>query len=520
MVVARKQQQYRGLESALPTLDVAELGFTTNTEKLFIGTGVTNIEIAKQQDVDDLNSEVDKIKIVQGKRYGVKWDGVNAACTRLYDAAAITTTTTNFRHNGTVNASYSNPFDALYPWSMRKLVNVNITTYRSLYAAGGDIKDAVVAWEGDPDFAGDGTNGFVGVYTPEFWGKINEVSGGTEFIVADEPLPGYTHFEETIGARWFGVADGTGITSKPGIPVINEAMSAIHARATAVDMTLDDVFTWSADTLLLVVEYATLNTQTAVGSGVDGVYVQSIRPYVAETGVNRVVMTDAQAANFHAGVIIDIGTTDGAYNVARRTVTSVEEYVPNAAYAMVNFDGAAIDTLTTHYVSAHGKANEADAGIGSMSGYLGTNSKANAYYRGRVAHANFWRYVLGAYRETGNGKIWMATDRDQAASYDALNTAVHIDTGFILPTTSNYVSELHLTMSAILAPFAKAVAGNSSNPVGDYCYVPSLATGNTVLRVGGNASNGANAGRFYGDWSDAASDSHCSISGLPFLKTP
>lgn len=451
----------------------------------------------------------------------IVWDTVNATCTRGGASAGVTTTTTNFGHFGSVNANYLNPFDQFYPWSGRKLCNVDITTYRSIYAAHGNLLDCVVAWEGDVDFALDGTNGFVGVYTPEFWALVKTLKDGTKWFIGVSPVEvtGWTHYEETIGGRWFGVADGAGITSKPGLAVVNEKMSDIHARATAYDMTLDDIYTWSADSILLHVEYATMNSQAAIGSGADSVYVQTIRPYISETAVNRVVMTDAQAANFRTGVMIDIGTTDGAYNIARRVVTTVEDYTPNSSYAIVNFDGAAVNIDTAHYASAHGTANVADSSILSTSGYIGTNGKCNAYYRGRVAHGNYWRYVLGAYRQTGNGRIWIADSRVEAAAYDALNTGVHTDTGFDLPATSNYISSLHMLASG-LYPFAKTVGGASDKPVGDYCYVPSLATGNTVLHAGGASNNGASDGRFCGNWSNAASNSYWIFSGLPFLKTP
>jgi hypothetical protein len=469
----------------------------------------------------DAEDYIDMLTQYGGVAHFITWDTVNAACVRGGASAHITTTTTNFAHRGTVNPNYDNPFDSIAPWSERKLCNVDIPTYRAVYAAGGNLLDCVVAWEGDPDFKLDGTNGFVGVYTPEFWG-INRILSDGKWLIGVSPvaLPGWVHFEETIGGRWFGVADSTGITSIPGMPVVSETMAAIHARATAYDMTLDDIYTWSADSLLLCVEYATLNTQAAIGNGVDAVYVQGVRPYISETGVTRVVMTDAQAANFRTGVIIDIGTSDGGTQIAHRLVTSVEEYPADSAYSIVNFDGAAVNTSTAHYVSAHGVGNSEDADILSTSGYIGANTKVNAYYRGRVAHANLWRYCLGAYRQTGDGGVWIAHDRDEAAAYDALNTSVHQDTGKVLPTTSNYVSALHLLPGAPIAPVAEATLGNSSNPVGDYCYVPSLATGNTVLQVGGSAPAGVRSGRFCGDWYSASSASHWALSGLPFLKTP
>ncbi|WP_158291385.1 hypothetical protein [Desulfosporosinus sp. Sb-LF] len=44
----------RGLESALPTLAVGELGFTTDTEKLFIGTAAGNALLVAAASVGDM----------------------------------------------------------------------------------------------------------------------------------------------------------------------------------------------------------------------------------------------------------------------------------------------------------------------------------------------------------------------------------------------------------------------------------------------------------------------------------
>jgi hypothetical protein len=492
-------------------------------------TGDKNTENAIQEygaqlsaidaDVDALFEYAEQSALV----HYIIWDTALSQCTRGGVDAEITTTTTHFGHFGSVDADYANPFDNIYPWRDRKLCNVDITTYQSIYAAGGALLDCVVAWEGDVDFELDGSNGFVGVYTPEFWGLVKLLKDGTKWFIgiSSVPITGWTHYEETIGGRWFGVADGAGITSKPGLAVVNETMAAIHARATAYDMTLDDIYTWSADTMLMAIEYATLNSQTAIGNGADEVYVLSIRPYIDESAVNRVVMTDAQSANFRTGVMIDIGTSDGNHEVARRIVTSVEDYGPDSAYAIVNFDGAAVNIVTTQYVSAHGTSNVLDSDILSTSGYIGTISKCNAYYRGRVAHANYWRYVLGAYRQTGDGGIWIANSRDEAAAVDALNTGAHTDTGFVLPETSEYIASLHMLASGMY-PFAKTTGGSggSANPVGDFTYVPSLATGNTVLLVGGSAASGVDCGRFYGRWDVSAANSYWNLSCLPFLKTP
>ena len=61
--------------------------------------------------------------------YGIKFDKTTHTCTRLFDAANITTDTTNFCHKGTINPNYDNPFDNIYPWSEFKLCNVDLDKF-------------------------------------------------------------------------------------------------------------------------------------------------------------------------------------------------------------------------------------------------------------------------------------------------------------------------------------------------------------------------------------------------------
>lgn len=46
----------RGAEADIPTLSLAELGFTTDTRKLFIGNGIGNILLAMASSVDIIKS--------------------------------------------------------------------------------------------------------------------------------------------------------------------------------------------------------------------------------------------------------------------------------------------------------------------------------------------------------------------------------------------------------------------------------------------------------------------------------
>ena len=464
------------------------------------------------------------------KQYVIRWDKVNSQCTRMGDAAAITTTITNFCHRGSVNASYSNPFDSLYPWKYRKLCKVDRAAYAAL-EAGSPITDAVTAWEGEPGFVLDGTGDFDGVYTPEFWGRIWEDATYVYAGVADGPLPGWIHYEATIGGRYFGALDGNGkITSIAGsLPLRNTRMDTMHTNVTSQGMTLDDIFTWCADTLLMAVEYATLNSQTAIGRGVDGLSRASSEKVgeAASIGDTLLKLPNAFVSECVAGALIGLGTSNGGEE------TGVTRFISSAdldggdplvaTHKGVTVPALTVNVTTNTFICIHGCYNAPDAAIGSMSGYLGTASKCNAYYRGRVAHANYRRYILGAYRETLTGKIWVANSRNEAAAADALNTGIHRNTGKTLPESAgSYIATLGLDSDLPLAPFALTVGGSAgnTNPIGDFCETPPLATGNTVLIAGGDANYGAPCGRFHGLWHNSPSKPIWNFAALPFLKTP
>lgn len=461
---------------------------------------------------------------VTGKHYTVKWDKTLAQCTRMNDAANITTDTTNFTYNGSVNSNYNNPFDSIYPWSGRKLCNVDIPTYRTLQK-GDDITECVVAWEGDVNFSYDHQYG-VWVYTPGFFGKSWDDGTYRYFDVTDENLPNYIAYKPSIVGRYLGdmvtlTIDGTSkscLLPITGVPETNIAVSTLHAYAQNYGGSLNDIYTLDAVSLLYVVEFANLNIQTKLGNGVSSLYRQSSDLFLAASS-GTVVKVAKSAAEGYAipGAIMDIGTSNGGRQTGLRTVISAVVDDSDSSILDVTLDSA-ITVTTSTYWSIHGLKNVADSDIGSKSGYLGTNGKCNAYYRGQTFYGNMFQYVLGAYRQTGTGKIWIADEND-TDNYDALDTTKHRDTGIALTSESGYIQTLGMCDGLSFPPFCTSIGGNSSNPVGDYCYVSALSVGNTILLFGGTAGTGAYVG-FCGGWINAASASYWSCAAGPRLKTP
>ena len=163
--------------------------------------------------------------------------------------------------------------------------------------------------------------------------------------------------------------------------------------------------------------------------------------------------------------------------------------------------------------------------VGNGSGYIGTNEKANVYYRGAVLFGNRHAYTLGIYRQTGTNRIWLCPEALDADDYDALNTSVHVDTGVALPTLETAAWQTVGSNAQRIADVAAFMitdvsSGSSTSPVGDQQYVPLPTAGNAILLFGGSALNGWHCGVFCGSWYGTAGSSTWNSAALPILKSP
>ena len=464
------------------------------------------------------------------KKYGFLWDKVNAKGTRLWDAAGITTDTTNFGHFGSVNPNYDNPFDSIYPWSERRVCNYDMRVLKTIVADGYDVLDAVTAWEGEDAFSYDPAEGLgVGVYTPEFWYTAYDTAEGRVFGVSGAPIEGWYYSEPIIAGRWLGVVeqlDGVSVLGcRVGIPTSNAAIGTLHTYAENASMTIDDVYSWDAETVLQIIEYANMNTQLATGNGVSNLYRQNATDLIMEDATDSTVVkvVAANAAYAIPGAIMDIGASNGGTQVGRRYVISTAADETDETLLCVTLDEP-ITVTTANFWSIHGLINVADAEIGSASGYIGTNGRCNAYYRGRVTSGNRFQYCLGAHREGQTNKIWIVPTRYQAETVLSLDTSACINTGCTLPwaegnaAIGGYIGELALADGIAAFPLCSALGGSSSKPVGDYTYIPAKG-GNTVSVLGGYAHDGSYAGRFYAHWAYSRDSSSWNLAASPSTKS-
>ena len=514
-------------------------------QKLTSGDGITiddNNVISVTNSMDDNNvsskttwSSERIMSVIEqsgaAKKYGILWDKVNAKCTRIWDASDITTDTTNFGHFGSVNPDYNNPFDNIYPWSEMRLCNYDMRVMKQIVADGYNVLDSVVAWEDEDGFSYDPASGLaVGRYTPEFWYTSYDIAEGRVIGVSGAPIDGWIYHEPIISGRYIGsieLIDGANaLGCRVGMPSANISCGTLHEYADNFGMTIDDIYSWDADTTLQIIEYANMNTQVAIGNGVSDLYRQNETDLIQEDATESTIIkvVAANASNAIPGAIIDIGTSNGGSQVARRYVVSTAADEANETLLCITLNEP-VTVTTSNYWSIHGLINVADEEIGSMSGYIGTNGKCNTYYRGKVSFGNKFVYVLGAWQEGQTNHIWITKSRYEAETIISLDTSSCVDTGLILPwgdgdtVIGGYINELGLVDGLAAAPFCVALGGSNATPIGDYCYIPAKSTTNHVLFAGGDANNGSNDGRFYASWHNVRGSSYWGLSASPSSKT-
>ena len=503
-----------GIKSALDgkqnslTFDSAP---TNNSANPVTSGGVYTAIDALEKQIEELQKKVEQPNI-----YGVKWDGTTHQMTRILDAKNITTDTTNFVYSGTVNANYSNPFDSIYPWSDCRQCNVDMTLYAAL-DPGDDIRDAVVAWYGDPDFETDGTNGFVGRYTPEFWYSAFDADDGRLFAISDKKIAGWNHHKPSIRSIGFAVDDGNdGVTSNDGQPLTNIQVSAIHTRATTAGMTLQNIYELDAQDMLAVVEFASYDAQRVMGDGCSSCsYEPEFTLTAAATGATTVLLPVAAKQYCIPGATLDFGASKGAVVISnRREIVSVADY--DATYCQATFTPA-LDLTTSMYPSIHGK-NNADS-FGNKSGYLGTAGKNNAWYRGAIMWGNRNQYTLGIARKTGTSHVWLCPEED-CDDYDGLNETAFYDTGIVVPIVESNAWKSIGNMKYPNGIMAVGVIDEFASIVGDSQYCVTAATGNTTPFFGGYASLGAHCGFCCAGWTAGPGSSYWGHAGVLLLKTP
>lgn len=347
----------------------------------------------------------------------------------------------------------------------------------------------ILAYYGDNGYSEDGSNGQVMVYQPKFYYRVvplrlekNSVSGlgyhirKANYYVTDKPQTGfkihpvfidgngnevnYVLFSAFEGSMYdvstsTYVNDGTNTDTTIGkgdllcsvsgvkpISGVKKPLTKTNAETMAVNRGsgwhLETIKATMANTLLMVIEFGTLNSQTALGDGVVSI--------TGDISFNRSSLTGSTAA---------LG-------------------------------------------NASGTASETVSEIGGTETTYNVNGKVSVSYRGvENPWGNIWKHIQGI-NIWGNGT--MAGGQPYIADglsdfSETTHTGNYKAVGFTLPNASGYINAFGYGKTEydwLLLP--SEIGGTSALPVGDCTYTTPNLNGYRIARFGSDCSYGVNGG--------------------------
>lgn len=449
------------------------------------------------------------------KEYGVRWAGTSStSCERLGDSVGLVANA----YKGSTDTTVVNDFDNIYPWSGMKRCNVNES---------GDI----LAYEGDPNFKLDGTNGDVMVEIPKFYYKRTKAGTIEEWWICGVKLPGYElhplfmddgkemskvfHSCYNASAYTDETDNKVKLRSASGDePKTRTTMASFrtYARNKGSIWGMEDLTCISALQMLYLVEYANTNSQAMLGQGFSKLrYLANITVATAAESTNSVTL----ASNpFLVGQRIEIGTSLGSANVSTtaRNVTAVSG-------TTVTFDGDPITVAVGNIVWNVAPLNGTSDIIGNKSGWVkGENNypdgKADVRYRGIEGfHGKNYRFIDGC--NIKNRQTYYCGSMADYANlvYDGKYKAV----GYTNANGGGWVKSLGYDVNAPWVMMINAVGGSSNTYIPDYYY---QNTGERLLLLGGGWASESGAGLFCASCSGAVSRSGLDCGAHLLIKKP
>ncbi len=449
------------------------------------------------------------------KEYGVRWAGTSStSCERLGDAKGLVANA----YQGSTDTAVVNDFDNIYPWSGMKRCNVN---------ENGDI----LAYEDDPNFKLDGTNGDVMVEIPKFYYKRTKTGTVEEWWICGTKLPGYELHPlfmddgKEMSKVFHSCYNASAYTDETDNKVKLRSASGdepktrskmedfrTYARNKGSIWGMEDLSCISALQMLYLVEYANTNSQAMLGQGCSSMsYLNSVTVSTAAENTNSVTLTTNP---FLVGQRIEIGTTLSNANVSTtaRNVTAVSG-------ATVTFDGDPITVAVGNSVWNVAPLNGTSDTIGNKSGWVKgennyPNGKADVRYRGIEGfHGKNFRFIDGC-----NIKYYQAYYCNSMADYaNSVYDGKYKAVGYTNANSNGYVKSLGYDVNAPWVMMTSAVGGSSSTYIPDNYYP---TTGERLLSLGGSWVLWYSAGLFSTRCDYAVFDSGLSCGVHLLVKKP
>ena len=448
------------------------------------------------------------------RRYGVRWlaNSTAAKGTRLGDAARITKA--GVQIGETVN---ENEFDGIYPWNSMRRCNGEWNLETGLF----EVKAYEFGTDGakNPEFKTDGSNGNVWVEIPLFWAKHIYNTQKEEKWVSGSPGDGYyipkklqrsmlRGQNKTYIAAFRASEDTNGhmVSVAGAIPKwgsFNSFMQAYKEEGTGLSGTTSE--DEEIIDLLMDVEFATRDQQAVMQGETGRYWGNDKKAQLTEENTNRIILTNADAANFKAGEQIGVGTTCDNRNVFEsRTVTEVKVF--DDAHMAVVFGGTPVNiTAQTHCVTNMPNKTGTTEELTAPSGTVLNDTRHDCRYR---------------YIETPYGKqfdiihdllindyqTYFCTDM-HGGNYGNTVTDYYEPVGYKNAQSDGYVRNMGFDERY---PHIKnpVETGNGASSTAGFCAFFYQATGLRVVWRGGYLYYGRAAGRSYSNCNNTPSNAN------------
>lgn len=276
---------------------------------------------------------------------------------------------------------------------------------------------------------------------------------------------------------------------------INRATVRARSKAAGEGYYSMDSTSYWAYSMLVLVKYASLNTQEKVCKGYYYLrYTDQDKALVAEQSTNRIVIALATAANeYLVGNAVEIGTSLGGAQVAKqRLITRVEDYSNGSVTGKaIYFDGDPVNIAVGNIISHCANISGTTDSLGMRDGCLVNDGKHAMLLLG---HEHNGQYAFVDNVNRYQDKLYVCYDNtatkdnvgDTDPNYKALS--------FAFPTTSGWQLLEGFDPEHPLEMWCEKLGGSSvGKGNGAYLWSNNNATW-FVLYVFGNAYNGANAG--------------------------
>lgn len=474
-------------------------------------TEVTNARESKTKgktfnDVDarleEIEDDISNISKTRGHIYGIRRkisNNTSSNWERVEDSIGLVANAT--KNGGEV----TNDFDNLSPWKDIVSFNLDLETGKKK------------AYFGDADFKFDGSNGDVYTHIPTFWLKIYEENDYMYILIADYERSGFIKIKEFDIQRYLtGIGEDGKLHSYSGLAGAD--FKNINQYRTLVKNLGDDycLMDWRyfAIQCLYLVEYATYNSQSALGNGMASMrHNNGDVALLAETNTHRFVVNTGAGNQFIVGQQVKIGAYDNVSSVIR-TITAINNYEDsNITGKEIVLDGDPIEniSLTTYIWTCVQNSGGCDS-LGMKSGCLVNDGKHNVIYRGiESIIGNIFSFVDGINIKDCVAYVCYNPKEYVSDKFESPYEKI----GYINSKQEGYCKALGFDINHPLIQLPTEIGANSTSGTTDYYWC--TATGNRVARVGGSSYTGASDGLWY--WYLSAASSYSSWTcGARVLK--